>query len=62
LKDLFSQHKTSGFDVIADVEAGIITKEEAGMQLYEKEKYGYDKVMAIFKQKYGFRPYKVPKY
>jgi hypothetical protein len=48
--------------VIADVEAGVITKEEAGMQLYEKEKYGYDKVMAIFKQKYGFRPYKVPKY
>lgn len=62
LKDLFAQHKSNNFDIIADVEAGVINREEAGVQLYEKEKYSYDKVMALFKEKYGFRPYKVPKY
>ena len=62
LKDLFAQHKSNNFDIIADVEAGVINREEAGVQLYEKEKYSYDKVMALFKERYGFRPYKVPKY
>lgn len=62
LKSLFSNHRMERFDIVADVEAGVISKEEAGMQMYEQEKGIYDQVMKKFKAKYGFRPYKVPKY
>jgi hypothetical protein len=30
------------FDIVADVEAGVISKEEAGMQMYVQEKGAYD--------------------
>lgn len=59
LKYLNSQFTTylnseSIADAIADTEAGYTTKEET----YECLKGNYDKAIKVFKDKYGFRPYK----
>lgn len=45
-------------DIIAEQEAGYKTKEEA----YNNIKGFYDDAMEAFKNRYGFRPYKVGEY
>lgn len=60
LKELFQQYmgEDSIADIIAEQEAGYKTKEEA----YNNIKGFYDDAMEAFKNRYGFRPYKVGEY
>lgn len=56
LKEQFEKYLSSSTtaDIIADVEAGYLTKDEG----YSNLKRHYNDAISAFKEKYGFRPYK----
>lgn len=56
LKQQFNFYLTSEnvADIISDVEAGYLSKED----VYSNLKSNYDKAISAFKARYGFRPYK----
>ena len=49
-------------DVTASYKNGDISKEEFKKKVGDVAEKTYDKVMNLFKKKYGFKPYKVPKW
>lgn len=47
-------------DITADYKCGNISKQEFQTKVGNASELTYDKIMDMFKRKYGFRPYKVP--
>lgn len=47
-------------DITADYKCGNISKQEFQAKVGNASELTYDKIMEIFKKKYGFKPYKVP--
>ena len=47
-------------DITADYKCRNISKQEFQTKVGNASELTYDKIMDMFKKKYGFRPYKVP--